>query len=585
MPLTTNQSHSALRFSAAAAELALRYASVLTLGHVGAALLAGAALWDMVPRIVMLPWLVGAAVAALLQAGAMWWGRRAQAGRYLLFVSGVAVIAAVWGAAGVLLYADSALHQAMLTVIVFMMAAVALLVLAAFARLYAFYLALSVSPLLLRLAAEGDGAHLVMAATGATMALALALLAYMLRGTLRSWFALRAQNQVLVDDLRLQKDAAEQANVAKSKFLAAASHDLRQPLHALSLFSAALSERIRYPEVRRIVDNIIASVAALESLFNSLLDISKLDAGALQPQWADLPLQRILDRLDNDYRPQADAKGIVLQVGAAADVFVHTDAALLERMLRNLVANAIRYTEHGAIEVTAETDQQWVHVAVRDTGIGIARQDLEQIFAEYVQLQNPERDRSKGLGLGLAIVRRLADMLDHPVSVQSELGVGSRFCVRLPRAQAPVVEEETVPAASMLPLSGLTVLVVDDDAANREALEALLGGWGCCVLSADALGSAERAFRSAAVVHCLIADYRLREGRTGVEVIEALEQVHGRSIPALVLTGDTGLAQQGQIGARGYRLMQKPASPARLRAFLGHVARRQVTPVEPTRLD
>ncbi len=568
-----NQPQSALRFSTAAAELALRYASALTLSHVGAAVLAGAALWNAVPQRLLVPWLVAAALAAVLHASAVWWGRRVHGGQYVLFVSSVAAVAVVWGAAGLMLYSDSALHQAMLTVIIFTVAAVALLVLAAFARLYALFLALAVIPLLLRLAVEGDAPHLVMSATGAMMALAMALLGYTLRDTLRSWFALRAQNQLLVDDLRLQKESAEQANIAKSKFLAAASHDLRQPLHALSLFSAALSERIRYPEVRKIVDNIMASVAALESLFNSLLDISKLDAGALQPQWDDVRLQNILDRLENDYRPQASAKGLEFAIEPAADVSVRTDPALLERMLRNLVANAIRYTERGHVHVTLEIEPKRVCLAVRDTGVGIAADDLGQIFAEYVQLQNPERDRNKGLGLGLAIVQRLAVMLGHQVTVDSEPGVGSVFRVNVPRAAEAARVMQRIPAASNASLAGLTVLVIDDDATNREATQALLQGWGCAVRCADALASARQAFQDAEGIDCVIADYRLREGCTGVEVLAALEDLHGKPIPALILTGDTGLAQQGRIGERGYRLMQKPASPGRLRAFLVHVAR------------
>lgn len=573
-PDSRERSASSLQFSAAAAELALRYGVVLTLSHVGASLLAAASLWHAVPREAMNLWLVVATLAAFIHAGAVWWSRRRRGGRYLWFVSGVAAVAIAWGAGGVLLYSPEPLYQAMLVVFVFSVAAVALLVLSAFARLYAFYLVLSVLPLLLSLAGEGDAPHVLMAASGAVMAMALGVLAYTVRGTLRSWFAVRALNQALVDDLRLQKEAAEQANVAKSKFLAAASHDLRQPLHALSLFSAALSERIRYPEVRRIVDNIMASVAALESLFNSLLDISKLDAGALQPQWSTVALARILGRLDNDYRPQAEARGLALQVANHVDLHVRSDAALLERMLRNLVSNAIRYTESGLVEVTVQANAERVTVTVRDSGIGIAEPDIEQIFGEFVQLQNPERDRNKGLGLGLAIVQRLSQMLDHPVAVQSTPGVGSEFSVSLPRAE-PQAQRSDTPRSGVDPsLSGLTVLVVDDNDANREATVTLLHGWGCQVRSAPDLEGALRVLHEWGSLHCVIADYRLREGHTGVQVIEALEAAAGTPPAALVLTGDPGLAQQGQVGARGYRLMQKPAQPARLRAFLGYVARR-----------
>lgn len=563
------------QFSSAAAELALRYGVALTFSHIGAVLLAAAAFWGAVPVSILVPWLAGAAVAGLLHAGAVWWGRRTHGGRYVWFVAGVAVVALAWGVAGVALYTSSALHQAMLAMLVFSVAVVALLVLAAFARLYAFYLVLAVVPLLVRMVADADRVHLVMAICGAAMTLALGLLGYALRGTLRSWFALRARNQLLVDDLRLQKEAAEHANIAKSKFLAAASHDLRQPLHALSLFSAALSERIRYPEVRRIVDNILASVAALESLFNSLLDISKLDAGALEPQKTDLRLAQILHRLENDYRPQAQAKAVTLHIDAADELYVHSDPALLERMLRNLVANAVRYTEQGRIDVLVRPSAREVEIAVRDTGVGIASSDLEQIFDEFVQLKNPERDRSKGLGLGLAIVQRLSELMDHPVDVQSEPGVGSEFSVRVPRGTKKL--EAPVARAADQPLAGLTVLVVDDDPTNREAMQTLLSGWGCEVLCADGLGAAQRLAPAEVSVDCVIADYRLREGRTGVEVIDALKSQREQPFDVLVLTGDAGLAQQGHIGAQGYRLMHKPANPARLRAYLNHLMRQRLS--------
>lgn len=577
-PEAQEQAANGLQFSAAAAELALRYGVVLTLSHIGAALLAAASLWNAVPAPSRNLWLAWAGLAAIAHAGAVWWSRHRHGGRYVWFVAGVGAVASAWGAAGVLLYSAAPLYQAVLVVLVFAVAAVALLVLAAFARLYALYLLISVSPLLLRLAADGDAPHAVIATSGAVLAAALGVLAYTVRGTLRSWFALRARNQALVDDLRLQKETAEQANVAKSKFLAAASHDLRQPLHALSLFSAALSDRIRYPEVRRIVDNIMASVAALESLFNSLLDISKLDAGALQPQWSAVALRQILDRLDNDYRPQAEAKGLELHVQSLDDVHVRSDAALLERMLRNLVANAIRYSNAGSVTVTVEVAGARAMVAVRDTGVGIAESDLGTIFDEYVQLQNPERDRNKGLGLGLAIVQRLSHMLDHPVTVDSVPGEGSVFAISVPLAQPHSAPIDTREPGAQTSLAGLSVLVIDDDDANREATMTLLQGWGCRVRSVADGEGALRVLREWGAVDCVIADYRLRAGSTGVQVIEALESASAPPPAALILTGDSGLAQQGRIGAQGYRLMQKPAKPARLRAFLGYAARRRSQP-------
>jgi signal transduction histidine kinase len=215
----------------------------------------------------------------------------------------------------------------------------------------------------------------------------------------------------------MQRDEAERANIAKSKFLAAASHDLRQPLHALRLFTSALDERIRYPDVRRIVSNINDSVRALEGLFSALLDVSRLDAGVLQPVLRHFRLQELTGRLMKDYAPEAEVKGLRLAC-VPTEAVVYSDPALLERILRNYVSNAIRYTDVGEVTMLCIEDDRNVRIEVRDTGIGIAPEQQRDIFNEFYQLHNPERDRTKGLGLGLAIVDRVARLLDHPIAVR-----------------------------------------------------------------------------------------------------------------------------------------------------------------------
>jgi len=420
-------------------------------------------------------------------------------------------------------------------------------------------------------------------AVAAALAAGLAWAASGLYRALAAWARLREQNQALIRDLVQQKETAEQANVAKSRFLAAASHDLRQPLHALSLFATALADRIRYPEVRRIVDNIMASVAALEGLFNSLLDISKLDAGALKPDIGSIPLQTLFSRLDNDYRPQARAKGLAWDLHPCPGVVVRSDPALLERMLRNLVANAIRYTERGSVTVACAPADHGVQITVRDTGVGIAPENREMIFGEYVQLGNPERDRSKGLGLGLAIVDRIARLLDHSLTMESERGQGSCFTVVLPPGDPAELESpaEEGPMGAERELDGLVVLVIDDESAIREAVRVLVEGWGARVLGVDSLEGACEALAGECVPDCVLADYRLRQGHTGVEALQELERRLARRLPAVIITGDVALTREYPDGIDGYRILHKPLRPARLRAFLRHAVGRKRGSAQP----
>ncbi len=387
--------------------------------------------------------------------------------------------------------------------------------------------------------------------------------------------ALHFENLDLVAQLRVQKDAAEQANVAKSKFLAAASHDLRQPLHALGLFTTALNERIRYPEVRSIVANINHCVAALGSLFEALLDVSRLDAGVVEPMRVHFALSTVLERLVVEYEPQARAKGLTFEITGGEQV-LHSDPALVERILRNLFVNAIRYTPQGGVRVDAQGVGGQVEITVRDTGTGIPPDKREEIFREFVQLANPERDRTKGLGLGLAIVRRVATLLDGTVAVESEVGGGSLFRVRLPRGEPSAVAAtvEEAPAFPARPFAGWLIVVIDDEHTVREAMQVLLDGWGCVAITAEDAAGAASALRAAGrLPDAIVADYRLREGATGAQAIDQLQAEFGAAIPAFIITGDTAPERLQEARASGYLLLHKPVQPGKLRAVLASLQR------------
>jgi signal transduction histidine kinase/CheY-like chemotaxis protein len=385
---------------------------------------------------------------------------------------------------------------------------------------------------------------------------------------------LRFENQDLVEQLKQQKEIAEAANVAKSKFLAAASHDLRQPLHALGLFASALDERIKFPEVRRLVENINQCVAALEELFNALLDISRLDAGIIQPRLQHFRLAEIASRLHGELAAQARQKGLLLNFDGP-DVTVHSDPALLENMLRNLIGNAIRFTHKGEVNVVWQTAGQEVQIEVRDTGIGIPAEEQEQIFQEFRQLNNPERDRTKGLGLGLAIVRRLSTLLGCKVSVRSAVGAGSVFSLSIPLGNAALITGDSRMQDQRLENErALRVLVIDDESAVREAMKTLLGNWGHEVAAASSLEEALQSVTRAP--QAIIADYRLRENQTGIEALRKLREIWGSAIPSLIITGDTAPERLREAQESGFAFMHKPVNAAKLRAFLRSASRQNL---------
>jgi signal transduction histidine kinase/ActR/RegA family two-component response regulator len=385
--------------------------------------------------------------------------------------------------------------------------------------------------------------------------------------------ALGRATQALQEEVKQHakaRAAAEAANRGKSQFLAAASHDLRQPLHALGLFAASLAEKERDPEVRAVVDNISASVEALEALFTELLDISKLDAGVIQPNLTNFAVKPIFDRLRVDYDPEARQKGVRLSVRPTA-ARVYSDPTLLERILRNLIANAIRYTDKGSVVVGCRSRGDGYSLEVWDSGVGIPEDKLGKIFDEFYQASNPERDRRKGLGLGLAIVKRIEQLLGYRLEVSSQVGRGSVFRFRVPRGSTERLgpEDAAWRRQSADQLRAKCVLVVDDEFAVREGMKALLSGWGCDVIAAESLsdalvGIAEHARKPEAI----IADYRLREGATGVEIIQSLHAEFGSDIPAILVTGDISADSMIDVRESGYAQLHKPVPAATLRAAL-----------------
>lgn len=388
--------------------------------------------------------------------------------------------------------------------------------------------------------------------------------------------ALQFENLALVEELRAQKELAEQASLAKSRFLAAASHDLRQPLHALGLFVSALRERAAAPELQPLVSRIERSVGALEGLLNALLDVSRLDAGVVEPQVRAFPARELFGRLSAEFAPLAQAKGLAWRCQGPA-LALRTDPALLETILRNLMSNAIRYTRQGEVAVEWRAEGQDVVVTVWDTGIGIPAQHQDDVFREFFQLHNPERDREKGMGLGLAIVDRLTRLLGHPLALRSTPGEGTTFELRVPAASEPAAT--AAPTVERNDDGALRVLVIDDEAAVREAMTLLLEEWGYHVLAVESADTALAVLNQAP--QAIVSDYRLRGEATGAEAIRRVQDAWGAAIPALLVTGDTAPERLQAAKDSGYPLLHKPVAPARLRSFLRRAAAQRETALSP----
>ena len=387
---------------------------------------------------------------------------------------------------------------------------------------------------------------------------------------------LKESLQLSFENVALRREAEEkttlleQANVAKSRFLAAASHDLRQPLHALGLLLATLSERVRDAHSAPRMKQIDSAVDAVVAMLTSMLDISKLDAGVVQPKIAPVSIGALLERLDAEYQPIARLTGNELRVRSTDAVGV-SDAAMLQRILGNLISNALRYTLNGRVLIGARRRGDSIRIDVYDNGPGIPSDSFEDIFLEFHQLGNPERDRRRGLGLGLAIVKRLTGLLGHRIEVRSVVGRGSCFSVTLPAGtEAQRVEETRArPAAHGGELRGRRVLVLDDEVSVLDAMRPLLESWGCEVTTTATPEEAEAHLASgAAMPELLIVDYRLRRHASGIETIRRLRELAGAPIPALVVTGDTGPDRLREAEASGYPLLHKPVMPERLRATM-----------------
>ena len=537
--------------------------------------------WPVVDKHALLAWLAAGLVVALVRLAA-WRGFRglgfvpATARRWIGYMMlGAGLSGAVWGSGALFMFPPGQIGYHLVYVFaVMMMGVAAMFSFSVHLRTFLAFFLVSAIPAMLGLVAQGTLLHLELAAAIAIfIAVALRFVREFNRVFLNAQ-RLRFENQELVSQLTTQKEAAVAANLAKSRFLAAASHDLRQPMHALSLYLGALSALDLSAAARAVLGNVSQCARTMDGMFRALLDISRLDAGAIEAQPRVFAIAPMLDRIRLEFEPQVGEKRLALRV-ARCSASVRADPAFVERILRNLTSNAVRYTQRGSILIGCRRKAGALRVSVHDTGPGIAAAERQVIFEEFYQTGNPERDRAKGIGLGLAIVDRLARLMRAPLRLDSWPGRGSVFSIELPlavRANAESAEQPARSSGARRSFAGSMVAVIDDEDAILQATRGLLEQWDCTVVTAASGGDALRQLGSSArAPDAIVCDYRLRGGENGLAVIDSLRMEFNEDIPALLITGDTGPEPLREIQASGVRVLHKPVQEKTLRDALGEL--------------
>lgn len=522
----------------------------------------------MVGVRLQLYWHIAKAIDAPYQ-DLIWLARR--------LVAGSAAAGVLWGSTAMLFFHHTPLENQFFAVVVLIgMGAGAVASLTLYMPVFYGFLIPALLPLLLVCLWHGGPVYLALAFSTLVYAIALCYFGGNFSRALVASMALRYENLDLVEELRTQKQQSDEASAAKSRFLAAASHDLRQPVHALALFNSALQRRLLDADTAHIAGQVGAAVEALDRMFDALLDISRLESGGLEVRQQAIDLAPLVTELLSELQPMADDKGLTLEA-QNVEQWVYSDPALLERILRNLLTNAVRYTNRGGVQLRCRDEQGSVRIEVADTGIGIAADDIEEIFQEFRQVGNAPRDRAKGLGLGLTIVDRSAKLLGTPVEVSSEPNRGSVFSVLVPRAPMPsgreVALRASVDARHHTVLPAMDVLVLDDEVNILQGMRVLLSDWGCVPTCCATYEAAMATLRDGLQPCAIIADFRLRGASTGYDLIRDARALLGAGLPSVLVTGDIGAQRLREAEAAGIPILRKPVPPAKLLSFLRSAAR------------
>lgn len=548
--------------------------------------------WNHVPHPMLWGWTIA--------FGVLWTGRfagllsyeravlqgKAEADTWLRrWNLGALIGAALWSVAGLLFYGyggDFERTVLMLTIYSFAIGAVPYM--ASQTRLFLACMGLYFLPMIVRTALHDGAKDLQLAGVWCLMCLCTLALGRAFRNMFGEMVSLRLHAQDLAQRLHGEMKAAEAAqrdaetaNRAKTQFFAAASHDLRQPLHALGLFAEALRNRSKDEGVAQLVNSINSSVDALEGLFSELLDITKIDTGGVDIEPEHFAMRDLFTRIRLHFEPTAFEKGLMLSFHGEQH-HAYADPLVVERIVRNLVSNAIRYTEDGGVLVSCRKRGDRLLLQVWDTGIGIAEKEQARIFEEFYQTQSNrplEPHHRKGLGLGLAIVKRLSDLMGAPLRLRSRVGRGTVFSMELPVGRAPRLQAST---PSSKPSLGVTldrrhIVVVEDEVAVMEGLQVLLKGWGATVSAFDSVSAvrnwvSQHTSDQGTRPDLIMVDYRLPEQQTGIDAIRVLRERFGSDLPAILVTGSTMTQHEEEARQYNFHVLLKPVVPTKLRAMI-----------------
>ena len=567
------------------------YTPATLLGYLAGAAVIALLFWRSAPAPVMMPWL---GAVSVLWISRFWVAQRFKRAQITLqgdwlrwrlwWNIGTLCSGALWGVAAWLFYTRGESSQQIgLIIVVYTFCSAAVPVLASQPRVFLLYATLCFVPMAARIASLGTTPDYQLVGILMLVYASTTVLARNYQQSLQRMISLKLRADELLGQLRTEKLAAEAArqeaevaNRAKTQFFSAASHDLRQPLHAMGLFAEALRQKSHDGEVAQLVNSINESVDALEELFSELLDITRIDSGGVDVRPQHALVGDILRKLRLHFEPTAFEKGLTLRLRGAQHV-MHADPLLVERILRNLVANAIRYTNDGSVLVSCRRRGERLLLQVWDTGVGIREQEQARIFEEFYQVPNTHivaPHQRRGLGLGLAIVKRLAELMHAPLSLRSQSGRGTVFTLELPvgKAVRPTVAAAPGRAPSGVTLDGRLIVVVEDEPAVRSGIEALLRGWGATLASFDSVASCAQWVRNAdptqVTPDLLIVDYRLEHGANGVDAIKVLRERFGAHVPAIVVTGSTMTGHDREAQDHDFHLLIKPVLPNKLRAMI-----------------
>lgn len=548
-------------------------AFIVFLPPVSAAILAFL-LWEIVSHTIIIAWLISILCCCTLFGSWVIWKRKKFTTTYNTeYWSKVLILFAIigggaWGLGGYFLFVpDEISYLGLLLLWMYLPAASGAMITLAYKPLFYSNTTAMLLPLFIRFVEEGGVFNITMAVTTLIYAGCLCYFHRHMNSMLMDSIRLRFEKSDLLDEVTIGKKIAENANVAKSRFLAAASHDLRQPLHAQTLFIAELKHRVKEPESVKIIEHLESSVEAMRELFNSLLDISKLDAATIKPNIESLQLKKLFEALEDAFKLEANKKGLRLHFIATSEM-IASDYSLLSRMLQNLIANAIRYTDSGFVIICCRKHGSELRIEIRDSGLGIEKNDQEKIFDEFVQLHNPERDQKNGLGLGLAIVVRLGGLLEHQINVRSQLSKGSVFSVIVPKLshKKQRFNQVEINESYEKKFDDVKVLVIDNEESIRIGMKVLLNDWGCVVKTAANFSQAISIIETEGFYpRIVISDYRLSTKETGINVLDSLCEMMDNKVHGILITGDTAADVLQEANLSGYDLLHKPVSLHKLK--------------------